>query len=68
MNVESFKVIYKNRVINPIEVCTDFSCNEIKDDITGIVKPKFLHVTFVDEDGEIAAVHDETFMFKFVRR
>lgn len=68
MNMESFKVIYKERVINPIEVHTDFSCNEFKNDIRGIVKPKFLDMTFVDEDGEIATVHDETFMFKFVRR
>ena len=68
MNVESFKVIYKERVLNPIEIHTDFSCNHFEDDATGIAKPKFLDMTFVDDDGEIATVHDETFMFKFVRR
>lgn len=68
MNVESFKIIYKDRVLNPIDMNPDFSMNDFENDYTGIQKPKFLDLTFVDEDGEVACIHDETFMFKFVRR
>lgn len=68
MNVESFKVIYKERVLNPINMNVIYGSKFPSSDNVGIIKPQFLEITFVDEDGEVSTVNDETFMFKFVRR
>ena len=68
MNIESFKIIYNERVINPIHMNVLFGEEYPTSNQTGIIKPKFLEITFVDEDGEIKVAVDETFMFKFVRR
>lgn len=68
MNIESFKVIYNERVINPIDVEPIFKDTSPINSDPSISKPKFICITFVDEDGELAVVHDEGWKFKFVRR
>ena len=68
MNIESFKVIYNERVINPIDVEPSFKDASPINSDPSISKPKYLRITFVDEDGELAVVHDEGWKFKFVRR
>lgn len=68
MNIESFKVIYNERVINPIDVEASFKDVSPINSDPSISKPKYLRITFVDEDGELAVVHDEGWKFKFVRR
>lgn len=68
MNIESFKVIYNERVINPIDVEPSFKDTMPVNSDPSISKPNYLCITFIDEDGELAVVHDEGRKFKFVRR
>ncbi|AEY65404.1 hypothetical protein Clo1100_1152 [Clostridium sp. BNL1100] len=59
-----FKMIYGEQVFNVIDIIPTFT--ESPQD--GFRKAKFIDAVYVDEDGEIRAVHDEAWCFKFVRR
>lgn len=65
INIENYKVIYNDVVYNPISVSPilgERKPNEV------FQKIKFIQMLFVNENGELAMLEDETWMFKFVRR
>jgi hypothetical protein len=66
MNMSDYDVIYKERVYKAVDmnVCFDKPPEGEK----SIQKPKFLDVICIDQSGEIIAIHDETFMFRFIRK
>jgi hypothetical protein len=65
IDMNNYKMIYKDQVFNVVGVVPIFDYN---DNETGIKKPKFIEASFIDENGELAFIKDETWMFKFVRR
>lgn len=64
--MSDYDVIYNERVYKCINmnVCFDKPSEEEK----SIHKPKFLDVVCIGQDGEVIAIHDETFMFRFIRK
>ena len=68
IDISRFKVIYKERVLNA--VCLDnimYRQNEFPSvDSKTIIKPQFLTVIAINEDGNIIAITDEAWMFQFI--
>lgn len=66
MDVSRFKVIYSDKVLHAISVeCMEFaddSCPEC----ARTVKPKFIDVIAINEDGNIIVVRDEAWRFQFI--
>ena len=60
MNIQNYKVIYRERVYNCISFQPTF-----KD---GKEQPTFLNVWVIDEDGTMKVLHDETWCFQFVAK
>lgn len=65
INVENYKVIYNDVVYNPLNINPTFG--EYKDNEI-YQKIKFIQMIFINEDGNLACIEDEAWMFKFVRR
>lgn len=65
IDMRGFKVVYKERVYNALNMNIVFE--GIEEDETGIAKPKFLDVVIINEDGNVCIIHDEIFMFQFIR-
>jgi len=66
MDMTKFKMIYKERVYYPLTICPTWSGEQKRESATSFT-PMFLDVTYVDEDGMIRQIEDESFMFQFVR-
>lgn len=60
INMQAYKVIYKERAYNCLDMMPD--CPD-KDG-----KSKFLTIAIINEDGEYDVIKDETFMFQFLPR
>lgn len=67
IDLSRFKVIHGDKVLNAIalmEVCMpdnmDFDNRET------VVKPKFLDILAINEDGNIVSIHDEAWTFQFL--
>ena len=67
MDVTGFDMIYKERVYKCIDMMPVFNGQPI-DESQPSVKPKFINVCCIDEDGEVVCFYDETFMFRFIRK
>ena len=68
IDMRGFKVVYKERVYNALNMIWDWGEHpEDNARKNGIVKPKFLTVVTLNEDGEVIAIYDEAFMFQFIR-
>lgn len=68
IDMRGFKVIYKERVYNALNLNWEWGENpEAEAREKGMAKPKFLTVVILNEDGEVRLIHDETFMFQFIR-
>lgn len=64
-DMRGFKVVYKERVYNAIEMLCTFEGEAKKQ--PGESEPKFLAVLVLNEDGNIKMLEDEAFMFQFIR-
>jgi len=64
-NVENYKLIYNDIVYNPININPIYG--EYKENSKS-QKIKFIQMIYVNEDGNLATLEDEAWMFKFVRR
>ena len=68
IDISRFRIVYKERVLNA--VCLDnimYRQNEFPSvDSKIIVKPQFLTVIAINEDGNIIAITDEAWMFQFI--
>lgn len=70
IDMRGYKVVYKDRVYNALEMHMDWSMEEPgpKEADTGIMPaPTWLDVLVLNEDGQPRIIHDETFMFQFLR-
>jgi len=69
IDMRGFKVVYKERVYNALNM--NWEWGDVPPDIEaqekGIAKPKFLTVVTLNEDGEVLMLHDEAYMFQFLR-
>jgi len=65
IDMSNYKMIYKDQVFNVVSIMPTIDFNS---EAQGIKKAKFIDATFLDENGELAFIHDEAMMFKFVRR
>lgn len=67
IDLSRFKVVHGNKVFNAIalmEVHMPENVERDKRDI--VVKPKFIDVLVIDEDGSIISIRDEAWMFQFI--
>ena len=64
-DMRGFKVVYKERVYNALEMVCSFE-GEVRKE-TGESEPKFLTVLVLNEDGNVKMLEDEAFMFQFMR-
>lgn len=68
IDMRGFKVIYKERVYNTLNMNWEWGENpEAEARKKGMAKPKFLTVVILNENGEVRLVHDETSMFRFIK-
>lgn len=68
IDMRGFKVVYKERVYNALNMSWEWGERPEDDAVEkGMAKPKFLSVIVLNEDGEVRLLHDETFMFQFIR-
>ena len=68
IDMSSYRVIYNQRVLNAVALDTvdygdDFGLQR-GDKMT--IKPKFLGVLAINEDGNITLIHDEAWCFQFI--
>ena len=64
-DMRGFKVVYKERVYNALEMVCSFEGEARKE--TGESEPKFLTVLVLNEDGNVKILEDKAFMFQFIR-
>ena len=68
IDLSSYRVIYGNKVLNAVALdMVDYGedFNLERGDKT-IIKPKFLGVLAINEDGNIILIHDEAWCFQFI--
>ena len=68
IDMGNYKMIYKDQVFNVVGIIPTIDYNGETGDCNGIRKAKFIEASVIDENGELAIIHDEASMFKFVRR
>ena len=65
IDMSNYKMIYNDEVFNVISIMPTFDYVE---DANKAPKVKFIDATYLNENGELATVNDEAWMFKFIRR
>lgn len=72
IDLSRFKVIYKDRVLNALALeRIDYRDNEWpgclpNEKAKTVVKPLFLSVLCINEDGNIVCIFDEAWLFQFI--
>lgn len=66
INISGYDVIYNETVYKCIDVNPIFDYNGSEPPAK--YNPKFIDVCCIDQDGLIVFMHDETFMFRFIRK
>lgn len=65
VDVQKYRVCYDGRIYRALLV--DMIFGEDNDPLKDHhIKPKFLSVTYIDEDCNIATIHDEAWRFQFL--
>ena len=64
VDVQNYKVVYDGRVMRALQADMIFAEDLNEDKVK--FKPKFLTVTYIDEDLNIALMQDEAWRFQFV--
>ena len=65
MDMTNYDVIYKERVYGCISGMLTF---DEYPDLGKMIRPKAIQITCFDIDGDIVQIHDEAFMFRFIRK
>ena len=65
IDMSNYKMIYKDQVFNVVSIMPTV---EFPDGNNQPDKIRFISATVINENGELAIINDEAFMFKFVRR
>ena len=66
-DLSRFKVIYNNRVLNAVSLeFVDYQegLEEIEKRV--VIKPRFIGVLVINEDGILELIHDEAWCFQFI--
>lgn len=67
INLSRFKVVYKEKVLNAIALMEATMPENIDWDNRDIVlRPKFIEILAINEDGNIVSIRDEAWMFQFI--
>ena len=64
IDVQKYRVCYDGRVYRALQA--DMIFGDVDPLACHRVKPKFLSVTYIDEDCNIATIHDEAWRFQFL--
>ncbi len=67
IDLSRFKVIHGEKVLNAVALMRVWMPDDMdyKDRAT-VVKPKFIEVLAINEDGNIVSIMDETWKFQFI--
>lgn len=67
IDLSRFKVIYGDKIFNAIALMEVRMPDNEELDIRDIVlKPKFIDVLVINEDGNIVSIYDEAWRFQFI--
>lgn len=67
IDLSRFKVIHGDKVLNAIALMeVRMPDNMDFDNRETVVKPKFLDILAINEDGNIVSIHDEACTFQFL--
>lgn len=67
INLSRFKVVYKEKVLNAIALMeADIPENADWDNRDIVLRPKFIEILAINEDGNIVSIRDEAWMFQFI--
>jgi len=66
IDIRGFKLLYNKQVWNPIGFNMEFDA-PCDDKRLTIDRPKYLSVVVLDSDGKVRVLHDQSFMFQFVK-
>ena len=68
IDLSRYKVIYGDKVLNAVALdWVDFGKNiDLQKCEKTTIKPKFLGVLAINEDGNIVRIHDEAWCFQFI--
>lgn len=67
IDLSRFKVVYWDKVFNAIALMDVHMPENVERDKRDIVlKPKFIDILAINEDGNIISIHDEAWMFQFI--
>lgn len=67
IDLSRFKVIYGDKIFNAIALMEVRMPDNEELDIRDIVlKPKFIDVLVINEDGNIVSIHDKAWRFQFI--
>lgn len=67
IDLSRFKVIHGDKVLNAIALMeVRMPDNMDFDNRETVVKPKFLDILAINEDGNIVSIHDEAWTFQFL--
>ena len=67
IDLSRFKVVHGDKVFNAIALMEVYMPENVEWDKRDIVlKPKFIDVLAINEDGNIISIHDEAWTFQFI--
>lgn len=67
IDLSRFKVVYGNKILNAIALMeVQMPENMEWDKRNTVLKPKFIEVLAINEDGNIISIRDETWTFQFI--
>lgn len=67
IDLSRFKVVHENKVFNAIALMDVRIPKNVERDKRDIVlKPKFIDILAINEDGNIISIHDEAWTFQFI--
>lgn len=67
IDLSRFKVVHGDKVFNAIALMEVHMPENVERDKRDIVlKPKFIDVLAINEDGNIISIHDEAWTFQFI--
>lgn len=68
IDMSNYRVIYNQRVLNAVAIdMVDYGEDfDLQRGSKTTIKPKFLGVLAINEDGNITLIHDEAWCFQFI--
>ena len=64
--LKGYRVIHGQKVLNAVALEGVIYADDFNVENETVVKPKFLGVLAINEDGNIVLIHDEAWRFQFI--